>query len=114
MNETLAGSRYAWMECEECGAIRERTPTGTVCPFGHGRIHPPLSRSQWFTLLRHRWALALPRAVRTKEGWLVDGSPVERLSNRGTVSVFEICEEPELIAVVVGKRICVRKFRRAS
>ncbi|TWU22483.1 hypothetical protein Pla52o_35390 [Novipirellula galeiformis] len=28
--------------CKECGEIRVNTPSGSVCPNGHGRIFPPV------------------------------------------------------------------------
>jgi len=29
--------------CRECGAIRENTQTGSVCPNGHGKIMPTVA-----------------------------------------------------------------------
>lgn len=28
--------------CPECGKRRINTPSGSVCPDGHGRLHPPI------------------------------------------------------------------------
>lgn len=40
-NVTLALLK-AEVTCKECGAIRDNTPSGSVCPNGHGKIQPPV------------------------------------------------------------------------
>ena len=52
--------------CQECGEIREKGPTGMVCPNGHGKILPPLTRGQVNRLKYMKWAEQFPQAVKVK------------------------------------------------
>jgi hypothetical protein len=34
--------------CPECGKRRINTPSGSVCPDGHGRLHPTIEEPRLF------------------------------------------------------------------
>lgn len=42
--------------CQECGKMRTNTPTGqySVCPDGHGKLHPPIGQPPSTTELIRR------------------------------------------------------------
>lgn len=58
--------------CSECGSVRMQTPSGTVCPNGHGRLFPKAAQVQLDTA----WKYSLPVAVPLGRGkWRVNGVP---------------------------------------
>lgn len=59
--------------CEECGSVRMRTPSGTVCPNGHGMLHPPASAWQLKRVRRLLWMKDLPQAERDGRKLTVNG-----------------------------------------
>lgn len=62
--------------CEECGEVRIKTPSGAVCPAGHGRIKPGVTESELAAAERLKWAESLPRFARecgTKRVFVRDG-----------------------------------------
>lgn len=55
--------------CGVCGEIRMNTPSGSVCPNGHGKMMPKVPRSAYRLYERYRESLQLPQAE------FVDGKP---------------------------------------
>lgn len=48
--------------CPECGSVRMNTPSGSVCPNGHGRLHPRVSESARTRLRKWKENCHLPEA----------------------------------------------------
>jgi hypothetical protein len=72
--ERLTKSVY---DCEECGKRRMNTPSGSVCPDGHGRLKPKIPRKELAQLERRDWMATLPIARPFGAGlYKVDGSEV--------------------------------------
>lgn len=106
--------------CPDCGEVRMRTPSGTVCPNGHGRIHPKATATQIKTAQHHKWANGLPRATRVKsKQYEIAGregvfSPVKFVPTGANatsrVPTGATCDDG-VIAVTIGSRVMVRKFQ---
>jgi len=57
----------------ECGKRRMRSPSGMVCPDGHGKIHAPVSNSELRAYEFWKWSQHMPRARHAQINYLVDG-----------------------------------------
>ena len=50
--------------CPECGAVRVNTQHHwSVCPNGHGRLHPPVDRRAVMAILEANWQASFPEAT---------------------------------------------------
>lgn len=109
--------------CAECGEKRMRTPTGAVCPNGHGRIHPYLSKRE----AERQWKKGLPKACYESAGrYVIAGmaggavwemSPVTRRSEFVRWVVPLDATYPDGVVAVVklgGRGFGVRKFVRGD
>lgn len=108
--------------CPECETVRVRSPSGTVCPNGHGRIHPKASAGQLKTARRHQWASTLPVATKVKKRgrkYTIAGCDGEFVIATFSVNSIALptCRVPTgatccggVLAVIVGSQILVRKF----
>lgn len=62
--------------CKECGKIRMNTPSGSVCPDGHGKLYPSVSARAKRAVLRWREIRDLPEptpAFQFKNIWKIEG-----------------------------------------
>lgn len=88
--------------CSECGAERVKTPTGRVCPNGHGRIWPQVSQAAVRKCMRDRDArirlAAMPAATRRRGVWSITGMP-------GDYRWVSACK---ITAVVGGSHVIAR------
>ncbi len=56
------------IRCGECGEIRIPTPSGSVCPNGHGKIHPKITARLKRMAADWDWAKTLPEATAKTHG----------------------------------------------
>lgn len=112
--------RYSWMICSECGSVRMRTPSGTVCPRGHGKLYPRVTNGQLNVVDRYRWADSLPTATKVDGDWMIDDHP----------GFFEVTKRPDgtrrvptravaglgYVLAVIRKhgRLTVRQFKKTT
>lgn len=68
--------------CPECRRERMNTPSGSVCPLGHGRIMPPVTSQQLRLYRLKRYYDSLPRAKRIAGNtYEIEGQRYVRASN---------------------------------
>lgn len=48
--------------CPECDSVRIKTPSGAVCPKGHGKIQPGVTRDELHQARYARWLATMPNA----------------------------------------------------
>ena len=54
--------------CPECNEIRIKTPSGAVCPNGHGRLQAGVTEAQLRFAIKIQWIESLPKAMRINNG----------------------------------------------
>lgn len=103
--------------CAECGEIRMSSPSGSVCPNLHGKIHPRLAWDIERKAKTWKRIQAMPKAVRIKPH-----SKFFRLSERQGLFVLKrhrmgltppldaVPEDGCCFAAIWGRTIKVRQF----
>lgn len=49
--------------CDECGEVRIKTPSGAVCPNGHGRVKPGVTTIELQEGRLRKWAMQFPQGT---------------------------------------------------
>lgn len=62
--QDVSNSEDVQLHCNECGKALFNVDAGAVCPEGHGRIHPPIPRSDHVAATKAMRAEGLPTVMK--------------------------------------------------
>ena len=66
-------------QCRECQTWLFKTPSGHVCPEGHGGIVGGITSGMIRRAKKLADVIALPMAVKVKRQWMIEGRPLVKL-----------------------------------
>lgn len=100
-------------DCAVCGKRRMNTPSGSVCPDGHGRLFPKIPARELSRIERMEWIESLPTAHPMGDGFYrVDGAhgywvkqavraiKTGQTFKDGLVAVVNLSAKPKVIKLV--------------